>query len=68
MKLFNNPTVGQRVILTDNLGEESPQKIVYVGTKSIRVTSYFSYRFNRNGMLNKSDSRGGDVKTAIRPA
>lgn len=66
-QIFENPKIGQRVILLNNLGEESQQRIVDVTAKAIRVSSCNLYKFNRDGSLNKSDSRGGDIKSSIRP-
>jgi hypothetical protein len=66
-QLFENPKIGQRVILKNSLGKESQQKIVEVTRKAIRVSSCNLYKFNRDGSLNKSDSQGGDIKASIRP-
>ena len=65
--LFKIPKVGQRVILQNSLGEETTQRIVEVTTKAIRVSSCNLYKFNRDGSLNKSNSRGGDIKASIKP-
>jgi len=66
-KLFKDPSIGQRVILTNTQGVESQQRIVDVTKKSIRVSSCNLYRFNRDGSLNKSHSCGGKIRTSIRP-
>jgi hypothetical protein len=65
--LFKNPSIGQRIILKNNLGEETHQRIVEVTAKAIRVSSCNLYKFNRDGSLNKSNSRGGDISASIRP-
>ena len=65
--LFKDPKAGQKVILRNSLGEQSQQRIVEVTAKSIRVSSCNLYKFNRDGSLNKSDSRGGDINSSIRP-
>lgn len=65
--LFKEPKIGQKIILLNSLGEESKQRIAEVTAKSIRVSSCNLYKFNRDGSLNKSDSRGGDIKASIRP-
>jgi hypothetical protein len=65
--LFKEPKVGQAVILKNSLGEESKQRIIEVTAKAIRVSSCNLYKFNRDGSLNKSNSRGGDIKSSIRP-
>ena len=65
--IFKDPVVGQKVILTNSLGEKSNQIIVDVTPKSIRVSSCNLYRFNRNGALNATMSLDGVRKTTIRP-
>lgn len=65
--IFKSPAVGQRVILKNGLGEESQQRIVDVTAKAIRVSSCNIYKFNRDGRLNKSDSRDGGREMSIRP-
>jgi len=65
--LFKEPKVGEKVVLRDSLGKESQQIIVEVTAKAIRVSSCNLYKFNRDGSMNKSDSRGGDRKASIRP-
>lgn len=65
--ILKDPAVGQKVILTNSLGEESKQRIVDVTPKSIRVSSCNLYRFNRNGALNASISLDGVNKITIRP-
>jgi|GEM_PF-2903838 len=66
-QLFNNPVLGQRVILKNSLGEESQQRIVEVTTKAIRISSCNLYKFNRDGSLNKSDKRDRVIEPSIRP-
>ena len=65
--LFKYPQVRQKVIFQNSLGEESQQIIVEVTKKAIRISSCNLYKFNRDGSLNKSHSRGGDIKSSIRP-
>ena len=65
-KLFNNPHVMDRVILTKH-GVESQQRIVEVTPKSIRVSSCNLYRFNRDGSLNKNINHDGRLSMSIKP-
>ncbi len=67
MSLFKNPKVGDKVIFTDSREIESTQKIIKVTSKSIRITSVNSYRFNRDGTLNKSYNRNGTLRMSIHP-
>lgn len=64
--LFTNPSVMDKVILTQN-GVESQQRIVEVTAKAIRVSSCNLYRFNRTGALNKHTNYDGRLSASIRP-
>jgi len=66
-KIFYMPEKGQHVILTDGLGRESTQRIVYTSKTTIRVSSCNIYKFRRDGCLHKADMRGRSTEMRIKP-
>ena len=67
-KIFHDPKVRGKVILTDSKGQESTQRIVEVTPKAIRVSSCNLYRFSRTGLINKKCARDWAFTMSIRPA
>jgi hypothetical protein len=66
MNKFKSAKERDKVILCKD-GIESIQRIVSITPKSIRVSSCNLYRFNRNGNLNKCDSKSGLLNITIKP-
>jgi len=66
-KLFVNPKVGDRVVITDRLGVESIARIQKVTSRAIRVAGYNLYKFTRSGVMHKNSDDERKIKMTIKP-